>query len=35
MVLWGLPAALAAEDLAGPCKHGGLVHRILTAAAER
>ena len=33
MVLWGLPAALAAQDLAGPTKPGGLVHRILKAAA--
>ncbi|MEX2307953.1 MAG: GH116 family glycosyl-hydrolase [Pirellulales bacterium] len=35
MVLWGLPAALAAQDLTGPCKPGGLVHRVLQAAAER
>jgi uncharacterized protein (DUF608 family) len=33
MVLWGLPAALAAQDLTGPTKAGGLVHRILKAAA--
>ena len=32
MVLWGLPAALAGQDLAGPSKSGGLVHRIIQAA---
>ena len=32
MVLWGLPAAIAGEDLAGPCKNGGLVNQILKAA---
>jgi uncharacterized protein (DUF608 family) len=35
MVLWALPAALATEDLTGPTKQGGLVHRILRAAAEK
>ena len=32
MVLWGLPAALAGQDLAGPCKKDGLVARMLRAA---
>lgn len=32
MVLWGLPAALAAENLSAPCKPGGLVQRILESA---
>jgi uncharacterized protein (DUF608 family) len=32
MILWAVPAALAGEDLSGPCKPGGLVNRILQAA---
>lgn len=32
MIAWMLPAALAGEDLAGPCRPGALVHRILEAA---
>ena len=35
MVLWGLPAAMAAENLAGPTKEGKLVQRILKAAAAK
>ena len=33
MVLWGLPAALAGQDLAGPCRDGGLVSEMLNAAS--
>jgi uncharacterized protein (DUF608 family) len=33
MVLWGLPAALVAQEFTAPCKPGGLVDRILQAAA--
>jgi uncharacterized protein (DUF608 family) len=32
MILWGLPAALAGDNLAGPCRPGGLVDRVLSAA---
>jgi uncharacterized protein (DUF608 family) len=32
MVLWGLPAALAKQDLTGPCKPGGLVQEVVQAA---
>ena len=32
MMLWSLPAALAGQDLAGPCRDGGLVDRMLAAA---
>lgn len=32
MMLWALPAALAGEDLAGPCRGNGLVDRIIKAA---
>jgi uncharacterized protein (DUF608 family) len=35
MVLWGLPSALANDDLTGPCQKGGLVDRVLRAAASR
>jgi uncharacterized protein (DUF608 family) len=35
MVLWGLPAAMADNDLADPCKSGGLVDRVLKAAAAK
>ena len=31
MMLWSLPAALAGQDLAGPCEPGGLVDRMLEA----
>jgi len=31
MMLWCLPAAIAGEDLTGPCKEGGLVERMITA----
>ena len=34
MVLWGLPAALANQNLAGPCKNGGVVRKILSAANQ-
>jgi uncharacterized protein (DUF608 family) len=33
MVLWGLPAAMAGQDLGGPCRAGGVVNRVLSAAA--
>ena len=33
MMLWCLPAAIAAEDLAGPCREGRLVERMIKAAA--
>jgi uncharacterized protein (DUF608 family) len=32
MVLWSLPAAILGQDVAAPCKPGGLVNRILQAA---
>ena len=32
--LWGLPAALAEEGLEGPCLPGGLVDRVIEAAAR-
>jgi uncharacterized protein (DUF608 family) len=32
MMLWSLPAALAGQDLAGPCQPDGLVARVLRAA---
>ena len=31
MMLWSLPAALAGQDLRGPCESGGLVARLLAA----
>jgi uncharacterized protein (DUF608 family) len=31
MMLWCLPAALAGQDLAGPCQRGGLVERMILA----
>jgi hypothetical protein len=34
MMLWSVPAVMAATDLSGPCKAGGLVDRILKAAAK-
>jgi uncharacterized protein (DUF608 family) len=33
MNLWCLPAALAGQDFRGPTQPGGLIHRILAAAA--
>ncbi|MEX2172129.1 MAG: GH116 family glycosyl-hydrolase [Pirellulales bacterium] len=35
MVLWGLPAAMAGENLTGPCRSGGLVTRIIEAASGK
>lgn len=35
MILWGLPAALAGENLAGPCQKGGLVDEVIEAAANK
>src|SRR5581483_11441917 len=32
MMLWSLPAAMAKEDLTGPCKAGRLIARVLEAA---
>jgi hypothetical protein len=34
MMLWSVPAVMAGQDLSGPCKPGGLVDRILKAAAQ-
>ena len=34
MMLWAVPAAMARQDLTGPCKKGGLVERIIKAASE-
>ena len=34
LMLWCLPAAIAGTDLTGPCAPGGLVTRVLSAAAE-
>ena len=31
MMLWSLPAAVEAQDLAGPCASGGLVDRVIQA----
>lgn len=31
MMLWSAPAVLAGTDLAGPCKPGGLVDRVISA----
>ena len=33
MMVWSLPAAIRGEDLAGPTKPGGLVDRVIKAAA--
>jgi hypothetical protein len=33
-MLWSVPAAMAGQDLSGPCKPGGLVDRILKAGAK-
>ena len=31
MMLWALPAAIAGNDITGPCKSGGLVDRVIKA----
>jgi len=31
MMLWAVPAALKGQDLTGPVRPGGLVHRVLEA----
>ena len=33
MILWSLPAAIEQQDVSAPCKPGGLVDRMLRAAA--
>jgi uncharacterized protein (DUF608 family) len=33
MIIWSLPAAIQRKDVSAPCKPGGLVDRILRAAA--
>jgi non-lysosomal glucosylceramidase len=35
LMMWSLPAVLAGGDLAGPCRPGGLVDRILKAGTLR
>lgn len=35
MILWGLPAALAGQNLAGPCQPGGLVDEVIKSAANK
>ena len=35
MMLWALPAAIAGQDMAGPCQAGGLVDRVLNAAKSK
>jgi hypothetical protein len=35
MMLWSLPAALNGEDVSAPVHPGGLVDRIIRAAASR
>ena len=35
MMLWALPAAMEGKDLSGPCKPGGLVERVIRAAADQ
>ena len=34
MMLWSLPAAMQGEDLSEPCSPGGLIDRVLRAAAK-
>lgn len=34
MILWSVPAVMANQDLAGPCKHDGMVSRVLEAAKQ-
>ena len=35
MIMWSLPAVLEDQDLAGPCKPGGRVDRMIPAARQR
>lgn len=35
MALWTVPAALAGQDLTGPCQPGGLAARVLQAASAK
>jgi uncharacterized protein (DUF608 family) len=35
LMLWSVPAALAGQDLTGPCRPGGLVDRIIRAGAPQ
>jgi uncharacterized protein (DUF608 family) len=32
MMLWAVPAAIKSQDLAGPCRKGGLVDKVIKAA---
>ena len=34
MLIWALPACMSGQDLAGPCQPGGLVDRVMRAAAK-
>jgi hypothetical protein len=34
MMLWAVPAAIAGQDLTGPCQPGGLVDRVIRAGAD-
>lgn len=34
LILWTLPAAIEGKDLAAPCQNGGLVDRMIKAAAK-
>jgi hypothetical protein len=34
LMLWAIPAAMAGENLGGPCQPGGLATRIIAAAAR-
>jgi hypothetical protein len=34
LVIWSIPAAIAGQDLTGPTRSGGLVNRVLRAAAR-
>lgn len=33
LMLWSVPAAVVGQDLSGPCRSGGLVDRVIRAAA--
>ena len=35
MAVWVLPAAIEGKDVSGPVKAGGLVQRMIAAAAEK
>jgi len=35
MMLWSLPAAIQGKDVSAPCKPGGLVDRMIKAAAKK